>query len=76
MPKARAAYTGLHACSSGFANIVFTSSEHYAVPISKINQLVEDLDRNNLVYHAYLTINELTKKSYDQKLKEVNKLHC
>ena len=76
MPKARAAYTGLHACSSGFANIVFTSSQHYAVPISKINQLVEDLDRRNLVYHAYLTINELTKTSYDQKLKEVNKLNC
>ena len=57
-------------------NIVFTSSGHYAVPISKTNQLVEDFDKNFQVGQVYLTISELSKKSNDQKFKIANKLHC
>ena len=30
-------------------NIVFTSSGHYAVPISKTNQFMEDFGKNNQV---------------------------
>ena len=57
-------------------NIVFISGGHYAVPISKTNQLVEDFDKNNQVGQVYLRISELSKKSNDQKLKTVKKLHC
>ena len=51
-------------------NIAFTCKGHYAVPISKTNRLVEDLDRNNEVGQVYLTICELKRK-----LKVANKLH-
>ena len=37
-------------------NIVFTLSGHYAVPISKTNQLVGDVCKNNQVGQVYLTI--------------------
>ena len=57
-------------------NIVFTLSGHYAVPISKTNQLVEDICKNNQVGQVYLTISKLSKKSNDQKFKIANKLHC
>ena len=57
-------------------NIDFTSTGHYAVPISKTNQLVEDFDKNSLVGQVYLTISELSKKSNNQKFKIANKLHC
>ena len=57
-------------------NIVFTLSGHYAVPISKTNQLVEDICKNNQVGQVYLTISKLSKKSNDQKFKTANKLHC
>ena len=57
-------------------NIVLTPSGHYAVPISKTNQLLKEFDRNNQVVQVYLTISELQKKSNDLKLKIANKLHC
>ena len=57
-------------------NIFFTSSGHYAIPISKTNQIVEDFDKNNQVGQVYLTISELPKKSNDQKFRIANKLHC
>ena len=57
-------------------NVGFTSSGHYAVPIGKTNQLVEDFDNKNLVGQVYLTITELSKKSNDPKLTIANKLHC
>ena len=41
-------------------DIVFTSSEHQAISISKTNQL---MDSNDQVGQVYLTISELSKKS-------------
>ena len=57
-------------------NIVFTLSGHYAVPISRTNQLVEHFDKNNQVGQVYLTISELPKESNDQQFKIANNVHC
>ena len=43
-------------------NIVFTASGHYAVPISKTSQLVEEFDKQDKVKNVYLSIDELKKK--------------
>ena len=56
-------------------NIVFTSSGHYAVPISKTNQIVEGIENKNIGDHVYLTINDLSEKSHNDKVKIANKLH-
>ena len=42
-------------------NIFFTASGHYAVPISKISQPVEEFDKRGKVNNVYLSINELKK---------------
>ena len=56
-------------------NIVFTASGHYAVPISKTSQLVEEFDKRDQDNNVYLSINELKKKSYNEKVAIANKLH-
>ena len=53
-------------------NIVFTASGNYAVPISKKNKLVQQFDRQNKANNVYLSINELTKKSYNEKVDTAN----
>ena len=47
-------------------NIVFTASGHYAVPISKTSQLVEEFDKRDKDNNVYLSINE-SKKSHIMK---------
>ena len=42
-------------------NIVFTASGHYAIPISKTSQLVEEFDKQNKVDNVYLSINIMKK---------------
>ena len=47
--------------------IVFTSSGHYAIPISKTEQLLDHCDKNNESERVPLTINELSSKSPEEK---------
>ena len=48
--------------------IVFTASGHYALPISKTSQLVEDFDKQDKDNNVYLSINELKKSHIMKKL--------
>ena len=41
-------------------DIVFTSSSHYAIPISRTEQLLDHYDKNNESERVLLTINELS----------------
>ena len=56
-------------------DIVFTSSSHYAIPISRTEQLLDHYDKNNESERALLTIHELSSKSPEEK-KIAKKLHC
>ena len=47
--------------------IVFTSSGHYAIPISRTEQLLNHCDKNNESERVLLTINELSSKSPEEK---------
>ena len=51
-------------------NIVFTGSGHYAVPISKTSQLVEEFHKRDKDNNVYLSINELKKSHIMKKLLE------
>ena len=43
--------------------------------LAKKNQLVEEFDKRNKANNIYLSITELTKKSYNEKIAIANKLH-
>ena len=58
-------------------DIVFTSSGHYAIPLSRTEQLLDHFDKNNESERVLLTINELSSKSPEKKKKKIaKKLHC
>ena len=57
-------------------DIVFTSSSHYAIPISGTEQLLDHFDKNNESERVLLTVNELSSKSPEEKNKIAKKLHC
>ena len=58
-------------------DIVFTSSGHYAIPLSRTEQLLDHFDKNNESERVLLTINELSSKSPEKKKKKTaKKLHC
>ena len=48
-------------------DIVFTSSSHYAIPISRTEQLLDHFDKNNESERVILTINGLYSKSPEEK---------
>ena len=50
-------------------DIVFTSSGHYAIPLSRTEQLLDHFDKNNESERVLLTINELSSKSPEKKKK-------
>ena len=50
-------------------DIVFFSSSHYAMSISRTEQLLDHYDKNNESERAVLTINELSSKSPKEKKK-------
>ena len=56
-------------------DIVFTSSSHHAIPISRTEQLLDHFDKNNESERVLLTINELSSKSPEEKEKNAKKLH-
>ena len=58
------------------ADIVFTLSSHYVIPISRTEQLLDHFDKNNESEGVLLTINELSSKSPEEKNKIAKKLHC
>ena len=58
------------------ADIVFTLSGHYVIPISRTEQLLDHFDKNNESEGVLLTINELSSKSPEEKNKIAKKLHC
>ena len=57
-------------------DIVFTSSSHYAIPISRTEQLLDHFDKNNESERVLFTVNELSSKSPEEKNKIAKKLHC
>ena len=57
-------------------DIVFTSSRHYAIPISRTEQCSGHFDKNNESEKVLLTENELSLKSPEEKNKIAKKLHC
>ena len=57
-------------------DILFTPSGHYAIPISRTEQLLDHFDKNNEPEGVLLTINELSSKSPEEKNKIAKKLHC
>ena len=55
-------------------DIVFTSSSHYVIPISRTEQLLDHFDKNNESERVLLTVNELSSKSPEEKNKIAKKL--
>ena len=53
-----------------------TSSGHYAVPISRTEKLLANMDSTDDSEKVFLTKNNLSTKSIDEKKKIVKKLHC
>ena len=56
-------------------DMVFTSSGHYAIAISRTEQLLDHFDKNNESERVLLTIYELSWKSPEVKNKIAKKLH-
>ena len=53
-----------------------TSSGHYAVPISRTEKLLANMDSTDDSEKVFLTKNNLSSKSSDEKKKIAKKLHC
>ena len=53
-----------------------TSSGHYAVPISRTEKLLGNMDSTDDSEKVFLTKNNLSSKSVDEKKKIAKKLHC
>ena len=56
-------------------DILLTSSDHYAVPISRTEKLLDNIDSTDDSEKVFLTINNLSSKSSDER-KIKTKLHC
>ena len=53
-----------------------TSTGHYAVPISRTEKLLANMDSTDDSEKVFLTKNNLSSKSSDEKKKIAKKLHC